>query len=88
MYIIEKQNGHVSYGLNKYVADTVADIDDIPLNCKMGSSVYVIETGDTYLLNSQYEWIKKKSTSSSGGSSSAEIEELKEENQKLTEKVT
>lgn len=58
MYIIAKQNGHVSYGIKKYIVDTEDDIIDLPLECKMGSSAYVIESGSKYILNSQYEWIK------------------------------
>ena len=52
MFNIIKQNGHVSYGIKKFVADTVTDIENISLDCKMGSEVKVINTGDIYILNS------------------------------------
>ena len=43
---ITKDAGKVTYGLKEYVVDTAAEVDLLPTNCAMGSSVFVIETGD------------------------------------------
>lgn len=86
MFNIVKQNGHISYGIKKFVADTVKDIDDISLDCKMGSEVKVIATGDIYILNSKYEWVKQKSSSAGGGSQDTST--LEEENAKLSAQIT
>ena len=39
-----------------YIADTLADLKNIP-NCSMGSTCWVIETAEKYMINSKGEWI-------------------------------
>ena len=53
-----KQSGHITYGLKEYVVDSEDDIDLLPLDCPMGSSAFVIQTGDMYMMNGNHEWVK------------------------------
>lgn len=55
---IMKTNGHVTYNLKEFVVDTEADIKLLPLDCAMGSTAFVINTGDVYMLNGKKEWVK------------------------------
>ena len=55
---IMKDAGKVTYGLKEYVVDTAAEVDLLPTNCAMGSSAFVIETGEVYILNSEKVWVK------------------------------
>lgn len=50
------------YGVYRYVADTLEDAQSISVDAKsanMGSEVYVIETGKTYVLGSGSTWYSK-----------------------------
>ena len=61
-------HGTKSYGIKSFVLDTTEDVNSLPTNVEMGSSAYVIATGDKYLLNSEKQWIKQpKSAGGSGG---------------------
>lgn len=42
----------------EYYADTEADIESLPANAPMGSSCFVIDTANVYILNSEGEWKK------------------------------
>lgn len=67
MAFILKQVGH-SYNIpiKKFECDDTIDISNIDkTNLTMGTEVYVINTGETYVLNSNKEW--KIRTSSGGG---------------------
>lgn len=55
---ITKDAGKVTYGLKEYVVDTVAEVDLLPTNCAMGSSAFIIETGDVYMLNGSGKWVQ------------------------------
>lgn len=55
---ILKTGGHTTYNLKEYVVDIVADIDNLPVDAVMGSTAFVIETGDVYMINSSGEWVK------------------------------
>lgn len=83
MFSIFEQSGHTTYGIKKFVCDSESDIQDLSIDEKIGSSAYVIATGNVYFINSSGEWVKQKSTSGSGGGSgvdqSAEIEELRQQ---------
>ena len=39
-----------------FIADTLADLAKIPV-CSMGSTCYVIETAEKYMINSEGKWI-------------------------------
>lgn len=55
---IMKNSGHVTYGLKEYVVDSESDIELLPVDGVMGSSAFVIESGEVYMLNGKKEWVK------------------------------
>lgn len=55
---IMKDAGKITYGLKEYVVDTAAEVDLLPTDCAMGSSAFVIETGDVYMLNGSGKWVQ------------------------------
>lgn len=55
---IMKNGGRVTYDLNEYVVDAESDIELLPRNVAMGSTAFVIETGNVYMMNSKKEWVK------------------------------
>lgn len=51
--------GKITYGLKDYVVDVFEDIKTInTINLATGSTVFVIETSEYYMLNSTREWVK------------------------------
>lgn len=53
-------NGNkINYNIKNYVADTINDLTIIPKSAP-GSMVFVIENSTYYILNNQYQWIKKE----------------------------
>lgn len=50
-------NGKTAYGICEYVCDKEEDIETLP-KAPMGSTAFVIETGDVYMINSSKEWVK------------------------------
>lgn len=89
MYTAIKTGGHEAYKYKNFVADTVADIENISItDCCMGSTVKVIETGIEYMLNSNDEWVINLSTGSGSGDSSTQIAQLQEQITTLKEKIT
>ena len=55
MYQKLMQSGRTTYGVAEYVADTKEDVTRIP-KCVMGSTVYIIHTKETYMIDSQGTW--------------------------------
>lgn len=53
-----KNSGHVTYGLKEYVVDKEEEVDLLPLDGVMGSTVFVIETGNVFMLSGKKEWVK------------------------------
>ena len=53
-----RQSGHKTYGLQEFVCDTPEDLDDLPVDAKMGSTAFVISTSSLYMINSQGEWVE------------------------------
>ena len=61
MVNIIKQNDNTTTYVTDFVADTEADIAELPTkrsDVAPGSTCIVAETGDVYILNSQEEWKK------------------------------
>lgn len=50
------QSGHVKYGVQEFIIDTLADLDSLPLDVPMGSTAFCIETSTVYMLNGKKEW--------------------------------
>ena len=55
---IMKQNGQLTYNLMEYVVDTEDDIKSLPKGVAMGSTAFIIDTGDVVMLNGKKEWVK------------------------------
>ena len=56
-YILRKVGNATNIAVNQYEADTELDIKDINVQeAPMGSRCYVIESGNTYVLNGSKEW--------------------------------
>lgn len=70
MYNLIYQNNKFTYGLKKFVVDTIADISEIPATTlSKGSTAFVRSTADTYIYGDNNTWSKlpKSSGGSSGG---------------------
>jgi hypothetical protein len=56
-YRISTQAGKVTYNLKELIADTYNDISKINVtSLAPGSTVFVIDTSECYMLNSKKEW--------------------------------
>lgn len=63
------QHSREAYGVKHFVVDESADVKKLDRNVTPGSTAFVIETSETYMLSNKYEW-KKVLLSSGGGSGS------------------
>lgn len=72
MFNIVKQNGNTSYGVKKYLCDTVADFEELKKKEKAtpGSTIFVVETGNSYILNNNGEYVALPQTGGGGTSTS------------------
>ena len=50
------QSGHQGYGIKEYILDAPADLDDLPVIDKAGSTAFIISTSQVYMINSKGEW--------------------------------
>ena len=57
MIKMTETNGNIQYNVNSYVCDTEEEVQKLPLNASMGSTAFVIETSNLYMLNGQREWV-------------------------------
>lgn len=58
---------HDAYGVRTLVCDTLAEVSKLPVHFSQGSKAYVVETGDTYILNGSRKWVKMKINALGGG---------------------
>lgn len=71
--VITSNSGKTHYALQQYVCDTNADIIDLPVdNVWVGSTAFVIDSGETYMLNSALNWVKVDLGGGGGGGGSSE----------------
>lgn len=57
MYNIKQQGDTVQNGIIEFVADTRADIDNVPTDIgQMGSTCLVIEDSSVWILDSDKKW--------------------------------
>ena len=59
MYSVIKRDDNISYNVNEYVCDCVADLNSLP-NCAPGSTAVVLEEGSpaVYMKNTEGKWVK------------------------------
>lgn len=65
-------SGKVAYGIQNFVLDYESDVAKLPTNKAVGSSAYVLESGNTYYINSNKEWKRGVGAPSNGGGSSTD----------------
>ena len=63
-------NGKITYEQNDYVCDEVAEISKLPTRCGMGSTAFVISTGQRYMLNGSGVWVPLKAGGGGSGGGS------------------
>lgn len=55
-----KQGGRVDYNYKEVVVDNETELETLSIETMCpGSIVYIIETGDVYILNQKDKWIKQ-----------------------------
>jgi hypothetical protein len=58
-YGILKQNGQDMYNIKEFIVDTYDSLATIEIrNISPGSTCFVIDTSEYYMLNTKYEWVK------------------------------
>ena len=60
MVNIYSQNGEVEYRVTEYTLDTKDDLEQLKIigrHAAPGSTAFVIESSDVYMLNSLGEWV-------------------------------
>lgn len=82
MYKKVAQHGQIQYGVSRFTLDTPDDLTELKkLDAMLGSTAYVISTGDTYIVNSKGEWSKSQSSTSgsTGGETIVDADPLTED---------
>jgi hypothetical protein len=57
-YSFMKESGNTKKYVSELVADSLSDIDNLPTNCRAGSTCFCIENLSVYILNNSNEWVK------------------------------
>lgn len=65
MFKKHSQGKNVVYDICHWICETEDDVKDIPY-CEMGSQVYVIQTGQTWTVDSKGTWYMRQSASGGG----------------------
>lgn len=67
MHVMKTVAKNPNISFREFVCDTVDELSEIDLSgAAMSSTCYVIETGETYILNGKKEWKIYKGVSGSG----------------------
>ena len=75
MYLV-KQGSKIDYNYKEYCLDTKNELLQInKSHCCPGSIAYVIDSTETYMLNSNKEWILQKKNGGSGGGGSINLQD-------------
>lgn len=67
MIKLVKQNGEGSYGINKYLIDTIEDLKSFPDYINMGCEAILASKNEIYIKNGKGQWVLKKSIGSGSG---------------------
>lgn len=73
MINLYKQDGDTLYGIKEFIVDNKEDIANLPTNIpkiRVGSTAFVISSGDIYMLNSSGKWVATGGESSGGSGGS------------------
>lgn len=61
--MVQIVNSSRQIGIKHFVCDKKNELSEISLRTTlMGTTCYVIEEGNTYILNGSYQWVKKKNS--------------------------
>lgn len=70
MAFIAANGGRTAYGIKRFIFDTMEELAKVnTTDLYPGSTAFIIDTSDNYMLNSKLEW-KKVNLSAGGGGSS------------------
>lgn len=58
MYRLYKQNDNIQTYVTEFVADTEADIANLPTTVYPGSTCIVAESSKVYILNASKQWVE------------------------------
>ena len=58
MFRIYKQNDNTQPYVTEYVADTIADVNELPTDVDPGSVCIVTEGTKVFMLNASREWVE------------------------------
>ena len=67
MFSVLANRKKIAYGQKDFILDFETDITELPTDCEVGSTAFVIESSKTYMLNHQKHWVKVNLSSGSGG---------------------
>lgn len=74
MIRIRANGNRLAHGIKKFTVDTFDEVAKINLAAvAMGSTVFVIDKSETYMLDGQRKWVKVTLSSGSDGSISGDI---------------
>ena len=57
-FTVASKNNTVRYNLTQFVCNTENDITVVPTTVAPGSTLFCIESSNTYMLNTNREWVK------------------------------
>ena len=72
-FAVASKNNTARYNLTQFVCDTENDIAEVPTTVAPGSTLFCIESSNTYMLNTKKEWVKISLNKAEGGSSEGAI---------------
>lgn len=55
------------YNMAEFLCDFQTDVASLPTNCGPGSTARVVENGNFYILNNQFQWVLQPKTAGSSG---------------------
>lgn len=55
-YAIKRQGDSDEYNVIEIIADKREDLDTIPIDFSQGSTCFIIDTSEVYMLNGKKEW--------------------------------
>ena len=74
-FTVASKNDIARYNLTQFVCNTENDITVVPTTVAPGSTLFCIESSNTYMLNTNREWVKISANNAEGGSSEGAIPE-------------
>lgn len=55
---IYSNSGHTAYGVKEFIVETIKDIENLPLDCQLGSAAICLEDGKVYFYSpKQSNWV-------------------------------